>query len=151
MNIKDSPLLWKFDNNDTEIDLSKIEALSSNEASPIWYSYIPNVDHLMKIKKRDDKTYHFVKDFYITGDEQEEKLLLSNEFSFFKDKRINILWGPNTGVRVDFDYFLKYWDDFLYLDDDSVIICDTENSKVFVPLCEEHVFIAEKYRKPDEG
>ncbi len=145
MNIKDSPVMWRFEDENTDIDISKIEALSSDETSPIWYSYIPYVDHLMKIKKNDLQGFVDIKDFFIDSDNSEVgKNILLNECPFFVDKRINILWGPDCGVRLKFNYFLQFWDDFLYPGDESVIICDTENSNIFVQVCDEHIFIAER-------
>ncbi len=142
MNIKNSPLFWRFEDESTDIDTSKIEALTSNEVAPIWYSYIPNADHLLEIKKTDHMTYHRIKDFYVDSDNLAEGTnKFSNECPFFQEKFVNILWGPNYGVRVNFNLFLKYWDDFLYPGDDSVIICDNENGEIFLQVCEEHIFI----------
>lgn len=145
MNIKDSPVMWRFEDENTDIDISKIEALSSNVVAPIWYSYIPNVDHLMKIKKNDLQSFIDIKDFFIDSDNPEEgKNVLLNECPFFVNKCINILWGPDCGVRLKFDYFLQYWDDFLYPGDESVVICDTENGSNFLQDCDEHIFICKK-------
>jgi len=142
MDIQDSPQLRRFEEDD--IDLTRIEALSSEEVRSIWYSYIPNVDHLMKIKVNDDMPFKIIKDVYVCGENDEETKLLEKELSFFKDKRIIIMWGPVSGIRIDFDYFLESWDDFLYLDDDNVIICDSEFGKLFVQLFDEHFLISEK-------
>jgi|GEM_PF-6120946 len=59
----------------------------------------------------------------------------------FLDKNINILWEPDDGVRLEFNYFVEYWDDFIYPGDENIIICDNESRKYFLQVCDEHVFV----------
>lgn len=134
-----------FEFEDSSIDTSNLEGISDQEGEEIWHSYIPNVNHLLKIMKDDPKNYINITDFFVDLDKPEEgrQLLLKN-CSFFKNKIINILWGPSDGVRVEYDYFLQYWDDFLFTADESVIICDTENGDMYLQLCEEHIFVCQR-------
>jgi|GEM_PF-6397131 len=65
MKIQDSPVYWRFEDESTDIDVTRIDALSSDESAPIWYAYISNVDHLMKIMKDDPVNYVDIRDFFI--------------------------------------------------------------------------------------
>lgn len=117
------PLAWRFTdaryNKLPEEHLSQIKPLTKEAAEFIW-NYINEINLHQNVP--------FKKDFFKTviryniskqGKENVKKWLYQTGLPF--QKIVILSWQPDSAALVPWKLFIKYWDDFYYSDDLTII------------------------------